>query len=490
MTKLTLRVPVEQLAPEALLDLVRQHGVEACSSLVAAAAPEQLTALVDLDLWKAAEPGGDETFDADRFGEWVEALVDEGPEVAATVVASLNTDIVVVGLSRYVRVFDPGTFEPTAQSDDEAPVRSALMREGGVAVGAECELGGYIVWPRRADRWDALVALLAALETEHSDVFHAVMRGCRRLSNSAPEVDGLDNLLATPGQHDHDVAIGRDVRRERRGYVSPPDARAFLEAIRRGGNGRDGASVIAADYLRMEPSTAAPAGPQSRVRLLTGAVDGDQEPTPVLRRLLEALVDGYGDLHAIRSNELVFLANVMAAGCGVQGRALTGREAASAAAAVCNLGLECWPDVSVPDTFLAEHDLLQVFETGWTLLYREVSLAVADGLLRVLDEIRSFDVDVARGLARLQHALRKERARGTPWAARHHTDVVAMLDAAVWVSVNGLLDELPAISAAVPALLERSTTPVSPTAFTFISRKGHLGDVLIFLRALPALLSR
>ena len=74
----------------------------------------------------------DEQFDVDRFGEWLEVLVDTGDSVAARTVAALDTNVVVAGLSRYVRVFDPGIFEPTAQSDDEPMDRHEAMREGDV----------------------------------------------------------------------------------------------------------------------------------------------------------------------------------------------------------------------------------------------------------------------------------------------------------------------------------------------------------------------
>ncbi len=56
----------------------------------------------------------------------------------------------------------------------------------------ECEVGGYLVRARRTDRWDAIVTLLITLGVEHNHYFHAVMQGCRRLSNSRPEIDGLE----------------------------------------------------------------------------------------------------------------------------------------------------------------------------------------------------------------------------------------------------------------------------------------------------------
>src|SRR4029079_9745881 len=96
----------------------------------------------------------------------------------------------------------------------------------------ECEVGGYLVRAQRTDAWDAIVTLLVTLETEHNHYFHAVMQGCRLLSNSRPEIDGLDDLLGAPEQHLHDVAIEREQRRARHGYATPADARAFLQLAR------------------------------------------------------------------------------------------------------------------------------------------------------------------------------------------------------------------------------------------------------------------
>jgi hypothetical protein len=58
------------------------------------------------------------------------------------------------------------------------------------------------------------------------------MQGCRRLSNSRPEIDGLNDLLMAPEQHLHDVAIERERRRSRHGYATAADARAFLQMAR------------------------------------------------------------------------------------------------------------------------------------------------------------------------------------------------------------------------------------------------------------------
>src|SRR5256885_6229617 len=223
---------VPHLAPETLHQLIHYRGLEACGDLVTSATPAQLTSLLDLDLWRSAQPGRDQQFNVDRFGEWLEVLVDTGDSVAARTVATLDKHLVIVGLCRYLRVFDPGTFEPTESSDDEPMDRNEMMHSETSVDVLECEVGGYLVRARRADAWEAIVTLLVTLDTEQNHYFHAVMQGCRRLAHSSPEIDGLDDLLRAPEQHLHDAAIERERRRLRHGYATPADARAFLQMAR------------------------------------------------------------------------------------------------------------------------------------------------------------------------------------------------------------------------------------------------------------------
>jgi uncharacterized protein DUF6178 len=179
---------VPHLAPETLHQLIRHRGLDVCAEIVAAATPAQLASVFDLDLWRSAQPGHDERFDPERFGEWLELLVDAGGTLAARTVAAMDEHLVVAGLSRYIRVFDPAAIATTLEG--EPPDIDVTSHQG-----PECEVGGYLVRGITADAWDAIIALLLALDADHHDRFHAVMRECRRLSNSTPEVDGLDDPL-------------------------------------------------------------------------------------------------------------------------------------------------------------------------------------------------------------------------------------------------------------------------------------------------------
>ena len=131
----------------------------------------QLASVLDLELWQSPAPGRAEQFDPDRFGEWLEGLVEAGEDVAAVVVTRMASSIVVTGLSRYVRVFDVAACSPIWSSLDEG----SEVVWGGFD-GLVAEVGGYVVRARRSDAWDAIVSLLLALHAEHGDFFQTIMR--------------------------------------------------------------------------------------------------------------------------------------------------------------------------------------------------------------------------------------------------------------------------------------------------------------------------
>ena len=119
---------VPQLAPETLHQLIRHNGLDVCAEIVALATPAQLASVLDLDLWRSARPGLDERFDPERFGEWVELLVDAGDAVAARIVAAMDEHLVVAGLSKYIRVFDPAavvTFDEGEPAEIQPPFAGA-----------------------------------------------------------------------------------------------------------------------------------------------------------------------------------------------------------------------------------------------------------------------------------------------------------------------------------------------------------------------------
>jgi hypothetical protein len=510
------------LAPEVLHRLIRRAGLEQCVDLVEAFSRKQLTAVLDLDLWRAPLPGADEELDADRFGEWVEALVDRDAATAARVIARCDRSLVATALSRFIRVFDPGVLEPTESSDDERPHDVLFAAEGLTA-----EVGGYIVQARREDAWDATVGLLVELSAVDAKCFHALMGGCRRLSNAGRELDGLDDLLDAPDQLLLDVSLDRDERREARGFSTAADARAFLTVARQGRSrahlnpiaaawmrrdearpGEDAPEPIGAPWLPHAPDPLTPpkglepalAEAFDEVARVLAADDVIAERPPALlgsgaagdpaglQALMEYLRERHPEVCLVRAQELAVVANALVAGCCLQSRPFTPREASEAATAACSLGLLRQPAPAGAD-YLVGHDLIRIFEDGWAAQHREVSLFVAEALLAVLRGVRTRESETLAGLHGLRRSLETHLAAGTPWLARDALDTLAVLDAPAWSGLLGLLSECPVIPDAVTAIVERRTGRIDPSAFTFIATNSHIDAVRAFVARLPDLLA-
>ena len=497
-----------------------RRGLDACGELVAAASSGQLTAILDLDLWRSSRPGGGVGFDAQRFGEWLEMLVEIGEVTAARTLAALDTNLVVAGLSRYIRVFDLAavTVMPSDEDEHSDPLNQIVDSS------LRCEIGGYVVCARRSDAWDAIVTLLLELHAEHPAHFDAVLIGCRRMSNSAPEIDGLDDLLAAPEQLLHDVTLDRERRQSHQGYVTPGDAHAFLQLSRQrtGDPSRPvgAARAIAsayfrtykefsdADRARAPQSTDVPeAGvddePSSEgvFELLTEVLGANRpllltrtatEPSSltIVRPLLAHIRDTDEGAFVARNRELAFLANALSSGSSVQSRSFTPEEASDASLRVCNLGLERWAERgALPLAFLRDHDLLSAFGEGWAILHEEVALFVADRLIAITGAITCSDVDIQRGLYVLGRELTRQRAAGTPWRAVGRLEVIAMLDPVSWAALRGVLGECPVLPDALRASLHHQTRAVSATAFTFIETRSQIDEVRTFMDRLLDILT-
>jgi hypothetical protein len=535
---------VPQLQPQVLHRVIQSCGLEDCGELVALATPEQLTRVFDLDLWRAAQPGTDDRFDADRFGVWLEVLMEYGATSAAQKLAGMDADVAIAALSQHVLVFDHAAVSPSVSMDGEEVPAGRTVNDG---IG--CEVGGYLVVATRSDSWDAIVALLHLLAAEHPDYFHRVMRGCRSLSNSTPEVDGLDDLLTDRQQVMFDLAFERERRRERQGYVTPAQARAFLQMSRElplehettpPGNPIARAYFRAIEWTpatdandgshRLPAASGAPPAPDGSADAVAGVVDvldvlleagilaqpprallgGPEGPPPRLARIqahMQFARDRDPAAAAMRTEELAYLANTIVAGCSIQARPFTAQEASDAAAAVCNLGLENWPPrrlqaeasrgsaavqprTALPDDFLVGHDLVSVFQVGWTVLHDDVCMYTAEQLIGVLTRMRCDDREIQTGLDALRIDMTRHWQAGAPWRARDALDVMTFLDMPAWATLLGLIDECPVIHAGMGVSHGSRTRQISATAFEFISENSQITSVHEFMRVLPETLRR
>ena len=194
--------------------------------------------------------------------------------------------------------------------------------------------------------------------------------------------------------------------------------------------------------------------------------------------------------YAKRTEEFAFLANTVMAGCSIQGRPFTVREASDAAAAACNLGIENWPPQwiggrTLPEDFLVAHDLIGVFQVGWTVLHARVAMHAAEQLVQVLTALRTEDRKTQAGLNALRIQMRRHCRDGAPWRARAALEVIMLLDPPAWAALLGLIDECPVLPAAIGASRGSRVHAVSATAFAFISENGQIDTVREFIASLP-----
>jgi hypothetical protein len=524
---------VPRLQPEVLHRVVQQCGLEDCGPLVALATPGQLARVFDLDLWRPAAHGQDEQFDGNRFGVWLEVMVEADVSGAATTLAAMDVDLVAAGLVQHVRVFDSAAVAPYVTLDGDVAAT-------GIAIDDTLrhEVGGFLVSAKHREFLDAITAVLSALADAHPGAFDRLMRQCCRLSHSRPEVDGLDDLLGTNEQAMFDLALDRETRRNVQGYVTPAQARAFLQASRQI-DLRDGAmpprdpmtrahfrDMEARDAISRDQSSAecvadrVESAADASADAITAIVDAlnetgatraprallegpEKNATPLsrVRALLWFVHDRDSEAFAMRNAELAYLANVIVAGSTIQSRPIAEQEASNAAVAVCNLGLENWPVqwlagdlrcrvsaasvVELPEDFLIRHDLVSVFQVGWTVLHEDVCMYAAERLINVLSSLRCADRDVQVALGALRARLMKHWRAGSPWNARDALDAIAMLDAPCWAALLGLIDQLPTLHAAVGASLSGTTRQVDPAAFEFISENAQIQRVRNFMQWLP-----
>src|SRR4051794_9318962 len=82
--------------PAAVLHRLIEHcGLEACADVIVLATAGQLRQLLDADVWCAPAPGADEALDGERFGTWLEVLIQFGESAAADTLAAMDIDLVV-----------------------------------------------------------------------------------------------------------------------------------------------------------------------------------------------------------------------------------------------------------------------------------------------------------------------------------------------------------------------------------------------------------
>jgi hypothetical protein len=371
---------VQALPAQALAKLIGHMGLEDAGEIVALASTEQLARVFDEDLWRSDRAGQDERFDARRFLLWLEVMLEAGDDFVAAKLADLDEELVTMAVQEHVLVI---SLEDLA--------REAGDREDGERVEkalSDClseELDDFVLVARAHDGWDTILSAVLALDREHHDLVTRILERCAAMSaERIEETGGLYDVLTSRETLEADVAAEREDRRAAEGHVAPSAAAAFLKLAREGGDparlARDPLTRAYFRDLRREPdqtarsrsrlgsttttTTTTPPSPErqrgaeppadlARVLVEAGVVDakpGLALPTgrgaaataePLVLRALRRLAEDDATRAFERSEELAYVANVLAAGWSPEeGRRARPLEAVHAAVAAASFGLE------------------------------------------------------------------------------------------------------------------------------------------------------
>lgn len=368
---------VRELPGPILGRLIDSVGLEDAAELVALATTQQLESVFDEDLWQVGQGGWEERFDPARFALWLHAFSEAGEDAVVRRLIELPLEFVILAVHRLILVIDIDSLavEMSNSSDDLDLVEKALE---------SClyeEWEEFRLIAREDSVWDEINQALFALDRDHHTFLRQILERCAAMSSEWIEDNGgLYEVLSSDEMLESDVHAERDDRRAQKGYVSPADARAFLELARRGAGepgARDaitnayfrglvrtpakvavlrnrtsvGSSANVAGLLKLleEANVVDPAGAMQLPKLSTkriasstiGARGLNADVTPnLLEDALGNLRETDPNCYRERMEELAYLANVLIAAPQNQRQRLRPVEALESALRITSRGLE------------------------------------------------------------------------------------------------------------------------------------------------------
>ena len=226
---------VQELPAPVLGSLIDRIGLEDAGELVALASTAQLERIFDDDLWKAADPGDDETFRVDRFALWLRIMLEGGEDYLVKRLCELPQDLLTLAIHRLVLVVDMDLLAERlsgGQMDEIEGLERALESSTFE------EWEEFRVISRDVNAWDDVWNALLSLDRDHHERLRAILEQCCAMSTEYISGNGgLFQVLTSDEMLENDVAAERSDRRASQGFVSPADARSFLALAHSGDDG-------------------------------------------------------------------------------------------------------------------------------------------------------------------------------------------------------------------------------------------------------------
>lgn len=360
---------VRQLPSPVLKRLIEHVGVRDAGSLVALTTTNQLREVFEESLWQTLVPGQAEALRPDKFIEWLDVLLEVGTAFAVDRLMELGDTFVVLNFSPLITVFEASV---ASEHQDPPPCACVLCQLSERGQGFLI-FGDYVVVARHEDEWESIQTALEGMQDEDTEFLQRVLARCCNAPTVLGYADDGQALL-------EDETFEREQKRERSGYVTPPMAARFLKSTRltaltelctqtgydpisqryfeqlnapgpkdeqtnaetvpEAEDDLDRSAVSPIELRALETALAdAQIINDEKPLLITGPADSKETVLP-LQSYLDRLLMTNPRAFTSRLGELVFLANVLMAGSWYQGERFKEDEAAQAALACANLGLD------------------------------------------------------------------------------------------------------------------------------------------------------
>jgi hypothetical protein len=353
---------IRELPGAVLGKLIDRIGLEDAGDLVALASTAQLERILDDDLWRADRAGDHERFRPERFALWLRVMLEAGEDHLVQRLCELPQDLLALAVQRLVLVIDLDVLadQLDGAGEEAEPIERALE----TSTFEEWEEFRLIA--RDPDVWDDVWSALLSLDRDHHDRLRELLEQCCAMSTEyISGQGGLYQVLTADEMLEGDVAAARDDRRVAEGFISPADARAFLELARRG-DGADQRDPITRAYFRglrgpdESGQVAAAAAPPPDLGELAALLGEVGVIMPAANQLLPALTSTQDQTHlaaplfeqamtdlrhhdperfSARVQELGYLVNVWIAGGRYEGRPPRATEALETVLRTCDAGM-------------------------------------------------------------------------------------------------------------------------------------------------------
>lgn len=509
---------IQQLDVGVLTKLIRHIGLEDSAEIVSMTTVNQLNRVLDEDLWCSEAPGREDVFDADRFGLWLEILLESGPVFAAEKLAAMDEDLITLGLCRLIRVVD---FNGLACGINNDRSKNSFLDEILDTTLIQ-EFGAYLVVAKNHLRWEAIRTFLTELnELDHAWLKRLLERCCRISWEDMDNKDDFCNVLAAEKSLEADLASERDERRGRQGYVSTGDAAYFLAGARTTSLKK----IIRAEKLEpdtrlyfkrvstepepeegekptaqeppdaslphvmhfLETLQAAEVLPSANQTKLLGYNGADQPHHLPLVGAMSLVSELDPQLYSQRLMELTYLSNILMSGCSFKGRVFWPGEAAEAAFSICNLGSEYLRKAGAKQRgetelepltiILKNYHLIKLFKAGWKILNDNVLLYTAKALVNYFQRLRNDQTDLRQKikLSHMAYLLQSLISSKTPWKFEEKMDLLlTSLDGPTTMALTHLMQEYPTISEVV-------CNPQQTHSSNHIWRLSHIRSIKQFV---------